>query len=450
MTAVSNTRINEFITRSAAQQTVILLDCCSSGMFKSGPIGAQFAGPGRFIVSSTRGAALANDAASPTGTSLFTDSLVEGLLGGAPDSNNDGLIELRHIYDYVRDRLAATSKQVPHSRFDGDATIALARVRSSKGVAGSSSTPIGKQPSERIVPEATREPKPWLRVLTALFVVGLAATAFIVWAFPKSASPRHMNTAASSPRPSARPSPSHTLSSPHPSVGKMYNILGAPALLYTDPNDANSVHGQKSGTAALICARYGFPKNGDDWWYYIGKNLWINDDNIDGHGNTSPLVNACEGTPPHAGQAPLQPLSNPSVSPQSPINPSVNRPPATSSSVNTPPLRCSGAQLNGTLTETNNVLSLNVANAGSSCALPEPVYLQLLDATGQKLRTPGLSAGQTGSVVVASGSNNPALTSVITACYPNEPSAVSGAQTADAYVNFGVNVVGSIRSCLAS
>ncbi len=133
-TAVSNVRVNEFVAQSMSQRTVILLDCCASGMFKGASVGPQLAGPGRFIVSSTRGANLANDAATATGTSLFTEHLVEGMLGAATDGNRDGYLDLRDIYDYVRDRLLAGTKQVPHCRFDGDATVSLARVRTAPQV----------------------------------------------------------------------------------------------------------------------------------------------------------------------------------------------------------------------------------------------------------------------------------------------------------------------------
>jgi hypothetical protein len=126
-TAVSNVRINEFIEQSVARCTVIVLDCCGSGMFKGGDIGLQLAGPGRYVVSSTRGSALANDAATTTGTSLFTEYLVTGLLGEAEDHNGDGFVDLREIYDYVRAQLTSTTKQVPHCRFDGDAAVTLAR-----------------------------------------------------------------------------------------------------------------------------------------------------------------------------------------------------------------------------------------------------------------------------------------------------------------------------------
>jgi hypothetical protein len=126
-TAVGNIRINEFIHDSACQRTVILLDCCSSGLFKGGAVETQLAGPGRYVVSSTRGAELANDAALPTGTSLFTEYLVKGLLGGARDEDGDGYIDLREIYDYTRVQLRANTTQVPHCRFDGDGAVSLAR-----------------------------------------------------------------------------------------------------------------------------------------------------------------------------------------------------------------------------------------------------------------------------------------------------------------------------------
>lgn len=134
-TGISNVRINEFVAQSMCQRIVIVLDCCFSGMFKGGGIGTQLAGPGRYIVSSTRGADLANDAATATGTSLFTEHLVEGMLGAAVDSNGDGYIDLREIYDYVRDQLLETTKQVPHCRFDGDAAVSLARVRKVPAIA---------------------------------------------------------------------------------------------------------------------------------------------------------------------------------------------------------------------------------------------------------------------------------------------------------------------------
>jgi hypothetical protein len=132
---ISDDDINRFIRNANSSRTVIVLDCCSSGMFKGGSIAEQIGGPGKYVVTSTRGKALANDALTPTGTSLFTEHLVEGMLGGAPDSNGDGLIDLHEIYDYVKRRLAETSKQIPHCRFDGDADISLARIKQAPAIA---------------------------------------------------------------------------------------------------------------------------------------------------------------------------------------------------------------------------------------------------------------------------------------------------------------------------
>lgn len=139
-TAISNNRINEFIDQSPTRCTVILLDCCASGQFKAGAVEAQLAGSGKYVISSTRGAALANDSATPTGTSLFTEFVVEGLLGAARDSDGDGLIELRELYDFTRDRLRASSTQVPHCRFDGDGAIVIARIATAKDHADTGET----------------------------------------------------------------------------------------------------------------------------------------------------------------------------------------------------------------------------------------------------------------------------------------------------------------------
>jgi hypothetical protein len=134
-TGISDATINDFIRGAASRRTVLVLDCCSSGMFKGGAIGSQLGGPGRYIVSSARGKTLANDAQSPTGTSLFTEHLVEGLLGGARDINGDGLIDLHEIYDYVKKRLSETSKQVPNIRFEGDGDISIARCKHTPAIA---------------------------------------------------------------------------------------------------------------------------------------------------------------------------------------------------------------------------------------------------------------------------------------------------------------------------
>ena len=53
-TAVSSRRINEFIELSSAARTIIILDCCHSGAFKSGDIAGPIAGNGRYVLTSCR------------------------------------------------------------------------------------------------------------------------------------------------------------------------------------------------------------------------------------------------------------------------------------------------------------------------------------------------------------------------------------------------------------
>jgi beta-lactam-binding protein with PASTA domain len=164
-TAVSNVRVNEFVEQSVARCTVIILDCCSSGMFKGGDVSAPLAGPGRYVISSTRGAALANDAATATGTSLFTEHLVTGLLGAADDRDGDGYLDLREVFDYVRARLTATTKQIPHCRFDGDAAVMLAK-RPAAPVPADAAAPRASDPtfvlSENTITLRDVGPDEWL------------------------------------------------------------------------------------------------------------------------------------------------------------------------------------------------------------------------------------------------------------------------------------------------
>jgi hypothetical protein len=128
VTGVGNTRVNEIIEQSAVGRTVIVLDCCASGMFKGGRVGRQLAGTGRYVLSSTRKRELANDAATGTGTSLFTEHLVAGLTGKAPDPDGDGFVNLSEIYEYVKTRLEGTTKQLPDCDFPADPDFPLARV----------------------------------------------------------------------------------------------------------------------------------------------------------------------------------------------------------------------------------------------------------------------------------------------------------------------------------
>jgi Caspase domain len=127
-TAVKASDVRGMMDRSAAGTTVVLLDCCHSGRFKGGDIPASLSGRGRFVVTSSRSAELANDAHVRNHASLFTHHVAEGIVNGAEDHDGDGVITLSELYDYVLAALAAEGRgQVPQKRFEGDGDVALAR-----------------------------------------------------------------------------------------------------------------------------------------------------------------------------------------------------------------------------------------------------------------------------------------------------------------------------------
>jgi branched-chain amino acid transport system substrate-binding protein len=128
-TAVSNSTINMMINDSAAQTTIIVLDCCHSGAFKGADLTAGLKGNGRFILTSCRGSELANDTDRMNHTSLFTQHFVDGLLRGAADSNGDGFVVLDELYDYMHSRLSTLTprRPIPQRNFSGAGDVAIAR-----------------------------------------------------------------------------------------------------------------------------------------------------------------------------------------------------------------------------------------------------------------------------------------------------------------------------------
>ncbi len=126
-TSVSATAINDMIDGSAAQTTMIVLDCCYSGAFKGANLPDSLKGNGRYLVTSCRSGQLANDATRRNGTSQFTQHLVDGLLNAVPDTNGDGYVELNEIYDYVHSRLQSEGRQIPQRNFSGGGSVAVAR-----------------------------------------------------------------------------------------------------------------------------------------------------------------------------------------------------------------------------------------------------------------------------------------------------------------------------------
>jgi hypothetical protein len=127
-TAVAAEFVNQLMSRSRSRRVVLLLDCCYAGAFERGmtaragvEVGIQdrFGGRGRAVItaSSAMEYAFEGDELADTrelSPSVFTSALVEGLRTGEADRDQDGLVGLDELYDYVFDRVrAATPNQTP-------------------------------------------------------------------------------------------------------------------------------------------------------------------------------------------------------------------------------------------------------------------------------------------------------------------------------------------------
>jgi hypothetical protein len=118
-TAVAAEFVNRRMNRSRSRRVVLLLDCCYAGAFERGMtaragtgigIGEQFGGRGRAVItaSSAMEYAFEGDQLADTreqAPSVFTSALVEGLETGEADRDQDGLVALDELYDYVYDKV---------------------------------------------------------------------------------------------------------------------------------------------------------------------------------------------------------------------------------------------------------------------------------------------------------------------------------------------------------
>jgi uncharacterized RDD family membrane protein YckC len=127
-TAVAADFVNRRMNRSRSRRVVLLLDCCYAGAFERGmtaragsgvAIEEQFGGRGRAVItaSSAMEYAFEGDELADTqelAPSVFTSALVEGLETGEADRDQDGMVALDELYDYIHDKVqAATPNQTP-------------------------------------------------------------------------------------------------------------------------------------------------------------------------------------------------------------------------------------------------------------------------------------------------------------------------------------------------
>jgi hypothetical protein len=127
-TGVSAELVNRWMARSRSRRVVLLLDCCYAGAFERGMvhragsgvgIESQFGGRGRAVVTASNAVEYAFEGdvltdATDVSPSIFTSALVTGLETGEADRDQDGLVALDELYEYVYDKVrAATPHQTP-------------------------------------------------------------------------------------------------------------------------------------------------------------------------------------------------------------------------------------------------------------------------------------------------------------------------------------------------
>ena len=127
-TAVAAEFVSRRMTRSRSRRVVLLLDCCYAGAFERGLVARagvelgieqQFGGRGRAVITASSAMEYAFEGGELADTgeaapSVFTSALVEGLASGEADRDQDGLVGLDELYDYVYDKVrAVTPNQTP-------------------------------------------------------------------------------------------------------------------------------------------------------------------------------------------------------------------------------------------------------------------------------------------------------------------------------------------------
>jgi hypothetical protein len=149
-TAVAADFVQRCMRSSRARSIVLFLDCCYGGAFGEGvavraagsanvlesfPAGRLGGGRGRAVITASsameyafEGNNLADEHQQQP--SVFTSALVEGLTSGDADRDEDGLVSLNELYDYVFDRVRERNpKQTPGRDVELQGELYLARSR---------------------------------------------------------------------------------------------------------------------------------------------------------------------------------------------------------------------------------------------------------------------------------------------------------------------------------
>ena len=95
-TAIRDEQVNAMMRSSPARSFVLVLDCCSSGGWKSATdlLPDPLTGTGRFLITSSRAGQNSKDAAVVTESSPFTKYLVEAIADADVDVDDDGFVDI--------------------------------------------------------------------------------------------------------------------------------------------------------------------------------------------------------------------------------------------------------------------------------------------------------------------------------------------------------------------
>jgi caspase domain-containing protein len=122
-TGVAAEFVNRRMNRSRSRRVILLLDCCYAGAFERGMtaragagvgIESQFGGRGRAVITASSAMEYAFEGdeladSNELAPSVFTSALVQGLQTGDADRDQDGLVSLDELYDYIYDKVRATT-----------------------------------------------------------------------------------------------------------------------------------------------------------------------------------------------------------------------------------------------------------------------------------------------------------------------------------------------------
>lgn len=164
-TAVSAAFVHDQMRNCRARSIVVLLDCCYSGAFLPGTKGdtavhvrEELAGHGRAILTATNRTEYAWEGDHLTALapepSRFTGAIINGLQTGEADRDQDGIVSVNDLYEYVYERvLAAGVSQRPQLWTETEYRVAIAHITNGR----SKQSARLAMPTEEIVPEPLAE-----------------------------------------------------------------------------------------------------------------------------------------------------------------------------------------------------------------------------------------------------------------------------------------------------